>query len=194
MDFSSDPDHETIRDAVKRVCAQFPDSYWRECDEAHEFPWAFYGAMAEGGWIGIAIPEEFGGGGLDQRTRMVPCRVRVDRPTDVYVAGKADAAPPALMRGMFVTVEIHTKPRQQLVKIPASAIQPGNKMWRVRDGKLNLVEDVELVKSILVDDENYWIIDPTETGLEVGDQIVVSSLPVALDGMAVQIASEVPQP
>ncbi len=63
MDFSSDPDHETIRDAVKRVCAQFPDSYWRECDEAHEFPWAFYGAMAEGGWIGIAIPEEFGGGG-----------------------------------------------------------------------------------------------------------------------------------
>ena len=42
---------------------QFPDAYWRERDEQHEFPWDFYDAMAEGGWVGIAIPEEFGGGG-----------------------------------------------------------------------------------------------------------------------------------
>ncbi|MFP5328472.1 MAG: acyl-CoA dehydrogenase family protein [Acidimicrobiia bacterium] len=63
MEFSPDPDHEEIRQAVRRVCARFDDAYWRHCDEHHEFPWDFYRAMAEGGWIGIAIPEEFGGGG-----------------------------------------------------------------------------------------------------------------------------------
>jgi acyl-CoA dehydrogenase len=63
VDFTGDEDHEAIREGVRRVCSKFPDTYWRECDEAHEFPWAYYEAMAEGGWIGIAIPEEFGGGG-----------------------------------------------------------------------------------------------------------------------------------
>ena len=63
MDFTVDEDHEAIREGVRRVCSKFPDTYWRECDDAHEFPWAYYEAMAEGGWIGIAIPEEFGGGG-----------------------------------------------------------------------------------------------------------------------------------
>jgi acyl-CoA dehydrogenase len=56
-------DHDELRDAVRKVCARFPDAYWRDRDEAHEFPWDFYEAMAEGGWIGIAIPEEYGGGG-----------------------------------------------------------------------------------------------------------------------------------
>ena len=52
-----------LREAVRRICADFPDPYWRDHDERHEFPWAFYDALAAGGWIGIAIPEEYGGGG-----------------------------------------------------------------------------------------------------------------------------------
>lgn len=63
MEFAPDPDHEEIRDAVRRVCSRFDDAYWRERDQSHEFPWDFYRAMADGGWIGIAIPERFGGGG-----------------------------------------------------------------------------------------------------------------------------------
>src|SRR3954449_11130204 len=63
MDFSVNPDHEEIRDAIRRVCKQFDDTYWRKMDDAHQFPWEFYNAMAEGGWVGIAIPEEYGGGG-----------------------------------------------------------------------------------------------------------------------------------
>lgn len=63
MDFAPDPDLEAIREGVRRVCADFDDDYWRARDEAHEFPWDFYRAMAEGGWIGIAIPAEHGGGG-----------------------------------------------------------------------------------------------------------------------------------
>lgn len=63
MDFSPNEDHEAIRHGVRQVCSDYPDAYWRACDEGHEFPWDFYAAMAAGGWIGIAIPEEFGGGG-----------------------------------------------------------------------------------------------------------------------------------
>lgn len=63
MDFSVNEDHEAIREGIRRICADFPDEYWAEKDAAHEFPWDFYQALAEGGWVGIAIPEEFGGGG-----------------------------------------------------------------------------------------------------------------------------------
>jgi acyl-CoA dehydrogenase len=63
MNFDVDSDHELIRDAVRAVCRDFDDTYWRRCDAEHRFPWEFYDAMAAGGWVGIAIPEEFGGGG-----------------------------------------------------------------------------------------------------------------------------------
>ena len=63
MEFTRSSDHEAIREGIRRICADFPDEYWAEKDEAHEFPWDFYNALADGGWVGIAIPEEFGGGG-----------------------------------------------------------------------------------------------------------------------------------
>jgi acyl-CoA dehydrogenase len=56
-------DLDLIRDAVRAVCADFDDDYWAACEAEHRFPWDFYRAMAEGGWIGIAIPEAHGGGG-----------------------------------------------------------------------------------------------------------------------------------
>ncbi len=63
MAFSDTEEHRLIRDSVRRVCADFPDAYWAEKDEAHAFPWEFYRAMAAGGWLGIAIPEAYGGSG-----------------------------------------------------------------------------------------------------------------------------------
>jgi acyl-CoA dehydrogenase len=60
---ATDETHPELREAVRRICADFPDEYWRGCDERHEFPWAFYKAFADAGWVGIAIPEEYGGGG-----------------------------------------------------------------------------------------------------------------------------------
>ena len=63
MNFETNPDHEAIVEAVDKVCAQFDDTYWSERDANHEFPWEFYKQMADGGWIGIAIPEAYGGGG-----------------------------------------------------------------------------------------------------------------------------------
>jgi acyl-CoA dehydrogenase len=57
-------EQEAIREAVGRICADFDDEYWRRTDETGEFPEAFARAMAEGGWLGVAMPEEYGGAGL----------------------------------------------------------------------------------------------------------------------------------
>jgi acyl-CoA dehydrogenase len=58
-----DDDLGLIRGAVRRVCSRFDDEYWMRCDAEHRFPTEFYDAMASGGWIGIAMPEAYGGGG-----------------------------------------------------------------------------------------------------------------------------------
>ena len=63
MDFALTEEQDMIRDAIRRICTDFPDEYWAKCDEEHTFPWDFYNALAHGGWIGIAIPEEYGGSG-----------------------------------------------------------------------------------------------------------------------------------
>jgi len=57
-------DQESIRETVERICLGFEDDYWLEHDDTGEFPEEFYRAMADGGWLGIAMPEEFGGAGL----------------------------------------------------------------------------------------------------------------------------------
>jgi acyl-CoA dehydrogenase len=64
VDFAIDETHTALREGVRLVCSKFDDTYWRRLDDAHEFPWDFYDAMAAGGWIGVAIPEAYGGGGL----------------------------------------------------------------------------------------------------------------------------------
>jgi acyl-CoA dehydrogenase len=63
MEFHTSDEHQLIRDAVGKICSDFPDEYWAARDEAHEFPWEFYEAMAKAGWIGVAIPEAYGGSG-----------------------------------------------------------------------------------------------------------------------------------
>ncbi|HBP14653.1 MAG: acyl-CoA dehydrogenase family protein [Pseudomonadota bacterium] len=63
MDFETTDEHQLIRDAIGKICTDFPDEYWSKCDSEHLFPWDFYNALAEAGWIGIAIPEQYGGSG-----------------------------------------------------------------------------------------------------------------------------------
>ena len=63
MDFETTAEQQLIRDAIGRICGNFPDDYWSECDREHRFPWDFYNALAADGWVGIAIPEEYGGSG-----------------------------------------------------------------------------------------------------------------------------------
>lgn len=64
MDFSLTEDQQNIREAILKHCSRFPDEYWLERDREGIFPHEFFQSLAEAGWLGIAIPTEFGGSGL----------------------------------------------------------------------------------------------------------------------------------
>ena len=57
-------DYQDIRDAVARLCADFPGEYWRELDRHRRYPETFVRALSEAGYLSILIPEEYGGSGL----------------------------------------------------------------------------------------------------------------------------------
>ena len=64
MDFALTEEQQALRDAVARICARFDDQYWLERDRTGGFPQELHTALAEAGWLGIAMPEEYGGAGL----------------------------------------------------------------------------------------------------------------------------------
>src|ERR1700753_3127269 len=64
MDFALSANQESIRDAVGKICARFDDAYWLKKDKEGGFPTDFHKAVADAGWLGICIPEEYGGSGL----------------------------------------------------------------------------------------------------------------------------------
>jgi len=64
MDFALTANQEAIRDAIEKVCGDFDDAYWLKKDHEGGFPHDFHKAMADAGWLGICIPERFGGSGL----------------------------------------------------------------------------------------------------------------------------------
>ncbi|HJW48761.1 MAG TPA: acyl-CoA dehydrogenase family protein, partial [Candidatus Limnocylindria bacterium] len=64
MDFGRTDEQESIRSAVRSLCAQFPDEYWRELDRNSEYPERFVQALTDAGWLGALIPTEYGGAGL----------------------------------------------------------------------------------------------------------------------------------
>lgn len=64
MDFSTTETHPEVREAIRAVCAPFDNQYWRQKDKEGTFPEDFYRAIADGGWLGIATPENYGGSDL----------------------------------------------------------------------------------------------------------------------------------
>ncbi|MYZ46865.1 acyl-CoA dehydrogenase family protein [Propylenella binzhouense] len=64
MNFSPTDDHLQIREAVAQICVKFPAEYWLEKDKNGGFPHDFHKAFADAGWLGIAMPAEYGGAGL----------------------------------------------------------------------------------------------------------------------------------
>ncbi|MBC9177040.1 acyl-CoA dehydrogenase family protein [Pseudoroseomonas ludipueritiae] len=64
MDFAYTPEQDALREAIARICAGFGDEYWLQRDKDGEFPRDFCAALARDGWLGICIPEEYGGAGL----------------------------------------------------------------------------------------------------------------------------------
>jgi acyl-CoA dehydrogenase len=64
MEFSPSPEQERIREAIAKLCDRFGDDYWLKRDREGGFPADFHQAFARDGWLGIAMPEAYGGSGL----------------------------------------------------------------------------------------------------------------------------------
>ena len=64
-------DYNDIRESVRRICADFPGTYWRDLDERQGYPSEFVAALTEAGYLGALIPEEYGGSGLPLRAASV---------------------------------------------------------------------------------------------------------------------------
>jgi len=137
-------------------------------------------------WDGVLSRQE--GRGLDEKTRTLPCRVRVADPAAVKVIDRYGAAlprlpagaPRALLRGMFVEVRVHVDSPEELVSIPAEAQRPGGDVWVMRDGKLVVLRPRPVQAG-----GGRVTYESAASGLEPGDRVVVSQVPKARSGMAV---------
>lgn len=131
----------------------------------------------------------YDGIGVDEATRTVPCRVVIEEPRSEVSGAGGDSrnwsGPPALVRGMYVTVEVETRPADTLLEIPELALKPNETVWVVRDGKL-------LIRKIDVVEVHAGKVIFTENGtgeserIRPRDRVVVTPLPGAYDGMPVR--------
>src|SRR3981189_1481033 len=64
MDFALTANQQSIGEAVAKICARFDDAYWLKKDKEGGFPADFHKALADAGWLGICVPEAYGGSGL----------------------------------------------------------------------------------------------------------------------------------
>jgi multidrug efflux pump subunit AcrA (membrane-fusion protein) len=139
---------------------------------------------AEYRWSGTLW--RYDGIGLDERTRTVPCRILVSDPQKVEsrsltAAAHPETGPAALVRGMYVTLQIHATPNTKLLQVPELAVQPGNRVLRVRNDRLRAVE----IKVVATENE-MAIVRAQPSELDANDQVVVSTLAETVDDMIVQ--------
>jgi multidrug efflux pump subunit AcrA (membrane-fusion protein) len=163
-------------------------------------------------WQGVL--SRFESVGLDEQTRTVPCRVFVRHPNQVEIDGpdngRAAPPPPALVRGMYVAIELHVEPPTALVRIPEDGLRPGKVVWLARNGQLEIKKDVHLIErmeaekppsntedsSAQISDEStatkvivsgaYWVADAAASGLKEGDRLIVTPLTAVYEGMPIR--------
>ena len=108
-----DEDHIEIREGVRRICADFPGSYWQELDQLEHYPSDFVKAMTEAGFLSALIPETYGGAGLPLRAAGVVLE-------EIHASGGNAAATHAQMYTMG-TVLRHGSEAQKRKYLPEIA-------------------------------------------------------------------------
>lgn len=151
-------------------------------------------------WLGELVRyTRFDGVGLDEATRTASCRILVENPREVKIVSRLEktkgqvpsGAPPALVRGMFVTVKFHVEPPTQLHLIPERAVQPGKSVWLVNDGRLEEKKSLDLIALTRVtndagEEASYWVVEAAATGLTTDDRVVVPPFGVLRHGEKVR--------
>lgn len=135
----------------------------------------------------------YDGAGISAGTRTIPVIATVDDPQAAKLTKAkgivAMAAPPTLLRGSYVSIDIPVGVGMELVGIPATAFHPDKTVWVFDDGKLR-IEPVRVAYS----DQSQVIVAADPGKLSAGDSVVVSPLPVAESGMAVRIRESATSP
>jgi len=157
MSIDLTPQRKQILEAVQSLCDRFDDEYWREKDRDHAAPVEFQRAMAEAGWLGIMMPEEYGGSGLSLTDAallmqtvgnsagvLAACstiHINIFAPHAIVVHGTAEqkqAILPPLIQGKDITCFAVTEPDAGLdtthistraTRTPDGYVINGRKMW-----------------------------------------------------------------
>ena len=143
---------------------------------------------AEYRWDGVL--SRFEGTGIDEKTRTAPTRIFVANRRGVSLHDEVPQPLPerskGLVRGMYVQLLIHADPGTTLLRIPERCVQPGNIVWRVKDGVLNRIV---LKNQYALDDS--ILLPISASSLVPGDELVISPLTVAAEGMPVTVKAPV---
>ncbi len=136
--------------------------------------------------------DRYDGIGLNPRTRTVPCRLVVENPgagRAIKVPdGSAGSVPPALVRGMFVNVSLIAKPKVEFAAVPIAALKPGNVIWRIIDGRLN-INTVRVARRL----DDVALLERNDAVFRIGDAVVTSPLPTPIEGMELDDGATKPQ-
>jgi acyl-CoA dehydrogenase len=73
MDFDLPDTAQAVRDGVAAVAARYDHAYWSRCEDEKRYPIELYRDLAEGGWLGLSVPEEYGGGGQGLLETAIAC-------------------------------------------------------------------------------------------------------------------------
>lgn len=73
MDFTLTESALAVQDGVRAVASKYDHAYWSRCEEEHRFPAEVWQDLGEGGWLGLCVPEEFGGGGQGLLELAIAC-------------------------------------------------------------------------------------------------------------------------
>ena len=132
----------------------------------------------------------FDGIGLDEKTRTAPVLVRVPEPTHVTRDGTSlvSDGPSALLRGMYVQLQVKVKTETKIWKIPDRALQPGDFVWMAVEGNLAR-KKVQVIHR----QGNEVLIDGTVTPFLESDKIIISPLSVSIVGLPLREALDADQ-
>jgi acyl-CoA dehydrogenase len=111
--FNLTADQRAIQEGVAALCRRFGDDYWAECDREEKFPREFHRAMAQDGWLGVTMPEQFGGAGLGVTEAALVMHT-------VAISGGGMTAASSIHINMFGPhpVVVHGSPEQQALWLP----------------------------------------------------------------------------
>ncbi len=137
-----------------------------------------------------ATLSRYEGSGIDEQTRTVPCRLLVDNPTEVRIRNESPGMqnfgkPPALVRGMFVAVEIETDTSAELLRIPLAARQLGGTVWLAKDGRLQ-IETVKIAKQL----PDAILVYMNSTIVRPGDELIITPIAKVKDGMEISVEGD----